>query len=94
MELIFATIEEKLYQNYPEYRKTNNIFIANGKSILKLKIIRENNLGAGKAVILENDYDKNINNIQDNILIFKLIIIYILLIIQKINFIDFFFFQI
>ena len=29
---IFAEIEEKLYQQYPEYRDTNNTFLANGSS--------------------------------------------------------------
>jgi len=49
---IFAEIEEKLYKIYPEYRETNNIFIANGKTILRFKTIAENGIGDGFPVIL------------------------------------------
>ena len=41
---IFAEIEEKLYQEYPEYRETNNIFLANGKEVLRFKTINYNNM--------------------------------------------------
>ena len=54
---IFAKIEEKLYKQYPEYRETNNYFIANGKEILRFKSISENKIGNGLPVIL---------NIPDN----------------------------
>lgn len=49
---IFAMIEEKLYQEYPEYRKTNNTFLANGVEILRFQTISENKIGNGKPVIL------------------------------------------
>ena len=49
---IFAEVEEKLYQQYPEYRETNNNFIANGKLVLRFKTIEENNIGNGKPVTL------------------------------------------
>jgi len=49
---IFAEVEEKLYQQYPEYRETNNNFIANGKLVLRFKTIGENNIGNGKPVTL------------------------------------------
>ena len=49
---IFAEIEEKLYKIYPEYRETNNIFIANGKTILRFKTIAENGIGNGFPVVL------------------------------------------
>ena len=49
---IFAQIEELLYQEYPEYRETNNIFLANGKEILRFKTINENNVGTGRPIIL------------------------------------------
>ena len=49
---IFAMIEEKLYQEYPEYRKTNNTFWANGVEILRFQTISENKIGNGKPVIL------------------------------------------
>ena len=41
---IFAELEEKLYKYYPEYRETNNIFIANGGIILRFKTLAENNI--------------------------------------------------
>ena len=49
---IFAEIEEKLYKEYPEYRETNNYFIANGKQILRFKTISQNNIGSGFPVML------------------------------------------
>ena len=49
---IFAEIEEKLYKIYPEYRETNNTFIANGKTILRFKTVSENGIGNGFPVIL------------------------------------------
>ena len=49
---VFAQVEELLYQEYPEYRETNNIFLANGKPILRFKTINENNVGTGKPITL------------------------------------------
>ena len=48
----FAEIEEKLYQRYPEYRETNNNFLANGTNVLRFKTIAENNIGNGLLVTL------------------------------------------
>ena len=48
----FAEVEEKLYQQFPVYRETNNNFMANGKLVLRFKTIGENNIGNGKPVIL------------------------------------------
>ena len=48
----FAEVEELLYREYPEYRETNNIFLANGKPILRFKTINENNVGSGRPVTL------------------------------------------
>ena len=48
----FAEIEEKLYREYPEYRETNNMFLANGKQILRFKTIEQNNIGNGLPVTL------------------------------------------
>ena len=48
----FAEIEEKLYREYPEYRETNNMFLANGKQILRFKTIEQNNIGNGMPVTL------------------------------------------
>ena len=48
----FAEVEEKLYKKFPEYRETNNSFIAEGKQVLRFKTIEENNIGSGLPVIL------------------------------------------
>ena len=48
----FAEVEEKLYKEYPDYRETNNTFLANGKEILRFKTVNENRVGTGKPVML------------------------------------------
>ena len=48
----FAEIEEKLYKQFPEYRETNNIFVANGTQILRFKTIEQNKIGNGLPVTL------------------------------------------
>ena len=48
----FAEVEEKLYKEYPEYRETNNTFLANGNEILRFKTINDNKIGTGKPVML------------------------------------------
>ena len=49
----FAQIEELLYIEYPEYRETNNIFLANGKEIIRFKTINENNVGKGTVMLIK-----------------------------------------
>ena len=49
---VFAEIEEKLYKEYPEYRETNNTFLANGIEILRFKTINYNKIGSGKPIML------------------------------------------
>ena len=48
----FAEIEEKLYKQYPQYRETNNNFLANGTQVLRFKTIAENKIGDGLPVTL------------------------------------------
>ena len=48
----FAEVEEKLYQQYPQYRETNNNFLANGNVVLRFKTIAENKIGNGLPVTL------------------------------------------
>ena len=48
----FAEVEERLYKQYPQYRETNNNFIANGTQILRFKTIAENKIGEGLPVTL------------------------------------------
>jgi len=45
-------VEEKLYKKFPEYRETNNCFLANGKEVLRFKTISENNIGNGLPVTM------------------------------------------
>ena len=48
----FASVEEKLYQQYPEYRKTNNSFLFSGRIILRFQTIEENKIVNGLPVTL------------------------------------------
>ena len=48
----FAEVEEKLYRQYPQYRETNNNFLANGIQVLRFKTIAENKIGNGLPVTL------------------------------------------
>ena len=49
---IFAEIEKILYGEYPQYRDINNVFLYNGKEILRSKTINENNIESGKPIML------------------------------------------
>ena len=48
----FAEVEERLYQKYDEFRDTNNSFTFNGRTILRFKNLKENNIKNGDKVIL------------------------------------------
>ena len=48
----FAEVEEKLYKQFPEYRETNNSFLAHGSQVLRFKTIAENKIGNGLPVTL------------------------------------------
>ena len=48
----FAEVEEKLYKEFPQYRETNNNFLANGTQVLRFKTIAENKIGNGYPVTL------------------------------------------
>ena len=50
--IISQEIEEKLYKQYPQYRETNNTFIANGTQVLRFKTIEQNKIGNGLPVTL------------------------------------------
>ena len=54
---VFAEIEEKLYKKYPEYRETNNIFLFEGRQVLRFKTIKENHLESGLLVTLFDPQD-------------------------------------
>ena len=48
----FVRIEEKLYEEYPEYKETDNYFLHNGAVIKRFKTIEENHINSGKPIIL------------------------------------------
>ena len=48
----FIKVEERLYDEYPEYKKTDNYFLTNGKKIKRFLTIEENQIISGKPVIL------------------------------------------
>ena len=48
----FASVEERLYQTFPEFRETNNTFISNGNDIKRFKKISENNIKEGSPIQL------------------------------------------
>ena len=48
----FAEVEEKLYKQYPQYRETNNSFLAHGSQVLRFKTIAENKIGNELPIIL------------------------------------------
>ena len=48
----FVRIEEKLYEEYPEYKETDNYFLHNGSVIKRFKTVEENHIKSGKPIIL------------------------------------------
>ena len=48
----FYEIEAKLYKEYPEYKNTNNSFIANGQVVLRFKKMNENGIKNGDTITL------------------------------------------
>ena len=48
----FAEIEERLYQEFDEFRDTNNNFIVNGTTVLRFKKMSENNIKNGDTIQL------------------------------------------
>ena len=50
----FAEVEEKLYQQFNEFRNTNNILLFGGNTILRFKKVRENNIHNGDTILLQS----------------------------------------
>ena len=48
-----AEVEEKLYQQFNEFRNTNNILLFGGNIILRFKKVRENNLHDGDTILIQ-----------------------------------------
>ena len=49
----FIKIEQKLYEEYPEYKDIKHHFIHNGNIIERFKTIEENNIKSGRPIILK-----------------------------------------
>ena len=49
---IFAHLEKKLYELYPEYKQTNNIFIFNGVNVNRFKSLEENGIKESDKIYL------------------------------------------
>jgi hypothetical protein len=57
-EDIFVDIEKKLYNIFPEYKETNNVFLSQENTILRFKTISENNLESGYPIIMYKSGEK------------------------------------
>ena len=49
-----AEVEEKLYQQFNEFRNTNNILLFGGNIILRFKKVKENNLHDGDTILIQS----------------------------------------
>jgi len=56
----FSKLEDKLYEKYPKYKESVNVFIANEKRIDKNATLEENNIKNNDIITLTksiNDFD-------------------------------------
>ena len=49
---LFVKLEEKLYDEYPEYKNIETYFSVNGKKVLRFKSMKENNIKNGQIIML------------------------------------------
>ena len=49
---LFVRLEEKLYDEYPQYKDVETYFLVNGRKILRFKSMKENNLKNGQIIML------------------------------------------
>ena len=49
---LFVDVKKKLYEQFPEYKETNNNFLVNAKMILRFKTIEENKLESGIPILI------------------------------------------
>ena len=52
---IFVRLEEKLYEEYPEYKEYNNFFTCNGLVINRWKSLEENKIKNSDKIMLNNN---------------------------------------
>ena len=51
---IFVHLEEQLYEHYPVYKETNNIFTCNGLVIKRFKSLEDNKIKNSDKILLNN----------------------------------------
>ena len=51
----FIKLEEKLYNDYPEYSESDNYFMANGNRVSKFKTLDENKIKNSNIIILNKN---------------------------------------
>ena len=49
---LFVRIEEKLYNEYPEYKEKETYFMVDGSKIKRFKTLKENNIKSGNIIML------------------------------------------
>ena len=49
----FSNVEEKLYQEFPELRKKNVVFIANGNVINRKITLEQNKIKGGTTILIQ-----------------------------------------
>ena len=54
---IFTTIENKLYEKYPNFRRTENFFMVNGKKVEKYRSLDENKIKDNDVITLQSYED-------------------------------------
>ena len=51
----FNRLEEKLYDDYPEYSESDNYFVSNGNIIKKFKTLKENNIHHNDIIMINQN---------------------------------------
>ena len=49
---LFVRLEEKLYDEYPQYKDVETYFLVNGKKVLRFKSMKENDIKNGQVIML------------------------------------------
>ena len=49
---LFVRIEEKLYEEYPEYKEKETFFLVGANKIKRFKTLKENNIKSGNVILL------------------------------------------
>ena len=53
----FINIEDKFYEQYPQYINSKNIFKCNGNDINRFKSLEDNKINDKDIIILKTDYN-------------------------------------